>query len=257
MHRRKYLVPCLLALVACFASAGTYTITQSSGGNIVGSGSDTGNHCDDCVTSINLPFTFHLYDQDFTSANITSNGVIYFGLGASDTSGNIPSNNFTYAIFPLWKDQCTDGTCGEDPLDGFGIFSSTTGAPGSQVFNLEWQTVDFSDEVTTHAYELHLYQGLTTFDVVYTDTTFPTNATIGVQKDLLDFTIFQNGVTECEVDCSDETQSLAQALVGLQAPQTQTLTFSTSQSAVPEPASLALIGLGLIAIPVVRKIRKR
>ena len=40
---------------------------------------DTGNHCDDCLTSISLPFPVMLYDQSFTTANVGSNGSLQFG----------------------------------------------------------------------------------------------------------------------------------------------------------------------------------
>lgn len=253
MHRRLLAVSCLFAATAIFASAGTYIINSSSGGSIVGGGVDIGSHCDDCVTSIALPFTFHLYDQDFNTANVSSNGVIYFGLGNNTNSGTIPDASFSYAIFPLWKDQCTDGTCGlvGPPTPGFGIFSSTTGAPGSEVFNLEWITDNFLDNSVTNAYELHLYQGLNTFDVVYAGTTFPADASIGVEKDsVTDFTIFQNGLIS-----GANAQSAAQ-IIG-QASSNTTLTFTTGASGVPEPATMALIGLGLLAIPVARKFRKR
>ena len=40
---------------------------------------DIGNHCDDCDTTISLPFPVMLYDQTFTTAKAGSNGHLTFG----------------------------------------------------------------------------------------------------------------------------------------------------------------------------------
>ena len=50
-----------------------YTITQI-GGSIVAGTTDIGNHGDDTVTTIALPFPYTLYDQTFTMVNLSSNG---------------------------------------------------------------------------------------------------------------------------------------------------------------------------------------
>src|SRR4029077_14580274 len=54
-----------------------YTITQI-GGSIVPGTTDIGNHGDDTVTTIALPFSYTLYDQTFTSINLSSNGNAQF-----------------------------------------------------------------------------------------------------------------------------------------------------------------------------------
>src|SRR5207244_1217100 len=50
-----------------------FTIIQGSGSIVPGT-TDIGNHCDDCVTTLTLPFSYTLYDQTFTSINLSSNG---------------------------------------------------------------------------------------------------------------------------------------------------------------------------------------
>src|SRR5437867_3599712 len=45
---------------------------------IVPGTTDTGNHCDDCITTIALPFGFQFYDQVFNSAVVNSNGNLHF-----------------------------------------------------------------------------------------------------------------------------------------------------------------------------------
>src|SRR5213079_3376279 len=49
-----------------------YTISQI-GGSIVPGTTDIGNHCDDCVTTMALPFPYTLYDQTYNTINLSSN----------------------------------------------------------------------------------------------------------------------------------------------------------------------------------------
>jgi len=55
------------------APGNQYVIAQI-GGSIVPGTTDTGNHGDDTVVTIPLPFSYTLYDQTFTSINLSSNG---------------------------------------------------------------------------------------------------------------------------------------------------------------------------------------
>src|SRR5437773_4234192 len=59
------------------ATCGQYTISQI-GGSIVPGTTDIGNHGDDTVVTIALPFSYTLYDQTFTSINLSSNGNAQF-----------------------------------------------------------------------------------------------------------------------------------------------------------------------------------
>src|SRR5436309_14893145 len=56
---------------------GPYVINQI-GGSIVPGTTDIGNHADDLVTTIALPFSYSLYGQSFTSINLSSNGNAQF-----------------------------------------------------------------------------------------------------------------------------------------------------------------------------------
>ena len=78
-----------------------YNITQSTGATIVAGTVDTGNHCDDCATSVNLPFAYQLYNQVFTTASVTSNGQWDFQTADSAFSNTcLPDTAASYAIFP-------------------------------------------------------------------------------------------------------------------------------------------------------------
>src|SRR5437667_6205433 len=103
------------------------------GGSIVPGTTDTGNHCDDCVTTISLPFSFTLYDQTFTSVNLSSNGNAQFvTTDTAFTNVCLPWTTHNYTIFPYWDDLYLVNS-------GFGIFTSISGSSPNRIFNIEWR----------------------------------------------------------------------------------------------------------------------
>jgi hypothetical protein len=152
-----------------------YDIAQI-GGSIVPGTVDIGNHGDDMVTTIALPFSYTLYDQTFTSINLSSNGNAQFTTVATDfTNQCLPWTTHDYTIFPYWDDLYLVNT-------GFGIFTSISGTAPNRIFNIEWRAQYFPGSGTANL-ELRLYEGQTRFDVIYgTVTSGNTSATAGVQK---------------------------------------------------------------------------
>src|SRR5437868_5815052 len=95
----------------CIAS---YTCSTTAGATIVAGTTDIGNHCDDCVTNISLPFAFSLYGTSFSNANISSNGNAQFVSSGNDFNNVcLPANTLGPTIFAYWEDLDTDanGTC--------------------------------------------------------------------------------------------------------------------------------------------------
>ncbi len=149
---------------------------------------DTGNHCDDCLTQITLPFSYQLYDQSFTSVYLESNGSASF-------SGSIPifpvsclpQPGLTYIVFPYREDLRTD-------CPGCGIYTSISGTAPNRIFNIEWRANYFPGNGPAN-FELRLYEGQPRFDVIYV--VLPTGnsgSLVGVQKDNTYFTqYFCNG----------------------------------------------------------------
>ena len=173
---------------------GQYAISQI-GGSIVPGTTDIGNNCDDCSTTVALPFSYTLYDQTFTSIDLSSNGTASFT--ASDFA---PFNNlclpdtadFTngYTIYPYWDDLRTDFGSGCDLYPGgtCGIYTSVSGTAPNRIFNIEWRA-EYVSGFGTANYELRLYEGQTRFDVIYGQLdNGNTSATAGVQKDPSNFT---------------------------------------------------------------------
>ena len=178
-----------------------YVITPGTG-TIVPGTTDTGNHIDDGSTFVSLPFPFTLYDQTYNGVYVDSNGRLDFVCtGAHDLdwiSMCLPATDavlcpYTYTVFPLWTDQCTDntpGNCGGDFCTGCGIFTSVEGSVGSRIFHIEWRTVLYGTGGTTPNvnYEVNLFENDPNlkFEVVYGNIN-PAGATQmfvgGVQKD--------------------------------------------------------------------------
>src|SRR5207253_9385621 len=153
-----------------------YLISQSTGAAIVPGATDTGNHCDDCVTTIGLPFPVQLYGSSYTQVTASSNGNLQFD-SADAAYGNVclPAATFNNAILAHWDDLRTDGS-------GNGIFSSISGSAPNRVFNIEWRTVYYG---TTQAanFEARLYEGQDRFDVVYGQVEQGgSSATVGMQR---------------------------------------------------------------------------
>ena len=166
---------------------GQYVFEQI-GGSIVPGTTDSGNHGDNQVTNIALPFSYTLYDQTFNSINVSSNGNAQFT--TADTAFTnicpLPWTSHNYTIFPYWDDQRTDANsgCSAFPGGNCGVFTSVSGTAPHRIFNIEWRTVYFADPTMTANYELRLYEGQIRFDVIYgAVASGNASATAGVQRD--------------------------------------------------------------------------
>src|SRR4029078_11280282 len=154
-----------------------YTIAQI-GGSIVPGTTDIGNHGDDTVVTIPLPFSYTLYDQTFTNINLSSNGNAQFV--TTDTAFSnicLPWTTHNYTIFPYWDDLYLVNSPS-------GIFTSTSGTAPNRIFNIEWRAQYFPGSGTA-GFELRLYEGgQPRFYVIYrTVRNGNTSATAGVQRD--------------------------------------------------------------------------
>jgi hypothetical protein len=157
-----------------------YTLSQI-GGSIVPGTTDTGNHGDDTVVTIALPFSYTLYDQTFTSINLSSNGNAQFT--TTDTAFSnvcLPWSTHNYTIFPYWDDLYLVNS-------GFGIFTSVSGIAPNRIFNIEWRAQYFPGSGSAN-FELRLYEGQSRFDIIYgTVSNGNTSATAGVQQNDTNF----------------------------------------------------------------------
>ena len=141
---------------------------------------DIGNHGDDTVTTISLPFSYTLYDQIFTSINLSSNGNAQFT--TTDTAFTnlcLPWTTHNYTIFPYWDDQRTLVHSSPAPR----YFHLDQGHCARPYLQHRMAHALTSQGAALLNYELRLYEGQSRFDVIYgTVTNGNTSATAGVQK---------------------------------------------------------------------------
>jgi hypothetical protein len=172
------LTPGLMVHYRCpDAPCENYTVTPSRRPLVPGT-TDIGNHCDDCTTSVSLPFPVSLYGASFTTANASSNGNLQFNSNSIDFgNANLPAAGFNASIFPFWDDMRTDPA-------GLGIFSGVTGTAPNRRFNLEWRTSSFSSTTATTNFQVQFTEGSPDFELIYGATASPGafSGTIGVQQ---------------------------------------------------------------------------
>ena len=174
-----------------------YAYTLSTGAIVPGT-TNTGNSCDDCSTSVFLPFSYQLYDTVFNRVFVGSNGHLTFGaINNSFSASCIPQAVTTYAIFPYRTDLCTGPCAPYNTGSNLGIFTSISGSAPNRVFNIEWRAAYYFWTPTTNIplnFEVRLYEGQTAFDLVYGTITPKSTAndgplSVGVQKNTSFYTL--------------------------------------------------------------------
>jgi len=151
---------------------------------------DSGNHCDDCSSTIALPFPVTFYGTQYTSVNAGSNGWLDFVHGhvngmyantclpTTQVDFGAPALPFGPTIYAFWDDGYT-----ADTASGQGIFTTLTGSSPNQVFAIEWRAqYCCSGGAPVNDYEVVFYEGQSFFDILYgTPMTDQGSATVGVQ----------------------------------------------------------------------------
>ncbi len=168
-----------------------YAIVPSNGAVLDPGVNDIGNHSGGTATNVNLPFTFNLYNQPFSSVNVSTNGNAQFSSASTAfTNSCLPAGTFNNVILPYWDGLNT--TVGITTTFAPGIYTSTTGTAPNRAFNIEWRACIFygagtacdrgSADFELRLYETPLIDG-TEFDVIYQDVEAGGGfATIGVQR---------------------------------------------------------------------------
>lgn len=162
---------------------GNYIVSQTTGASMVPGTQNTGSNCDDCMTTIALPFTYNLYDQAFTSAQVSSNGQLDFQ-SPDGTYANscLPDTAASYAIFVHWDDLNTVNVLAGCPPGGCGIFTAVQGTAPNRTFVIEWRAIYFGFGTYLN-FEVILYEGQSRFDIICgTVPNGGASATVGVQK---------------------------------------------------------------------------
>jgi hypothetical protein len=153
-------------------AAGQYVITTGTD-TIVPGTTDIGSHCDDCMTTISLPFPFTLYGNSYNSVNLDSNGNAQFVTNTTEyISTCLPWAGHDFTIFPFWADlgtmQVSSGTgCSTFPGGDCGISTLTTGTAPNRQFHIEFRVTMLTAGDNHYDYELRLFEGSSTFEIIY------------------------------------------------------------------------------------------
>lgn len=211
--------------------------------DIAATGAKVLSNVDDSTVQVSLGMNFNFYGTTYTSANLSSNGVIMFGgSNASYSNYDLTANQFAGgpAIFTYWDDLITPDS---DPARG--VYYETIGAtPGSRKFVVQQIANSYSIGGASINFQTVLDEATGDILMRYTQTVFGNSgfdhgasATVGIQ-----------GVQSLgQVVQWSHNQSVLQ--------DNQSICFSTSGNAactaivdavpgVPEPATWAMMILG-------------
>ena len=140
----------------------THTAIAQIGGSIVPGTTDIGNHGDDTVTTIALPFSYTLYDQTFTAINLSSNGNAQF----TTTDATFTNQCLPWAHPQLHASSRTGTTCIWS-IAGFGLLHIGNVALRPTASSTSNGGRSTSRGAARAGFELRLYEGQTRFDVIY------------------------------------------------------------------------------------------
>jgi hypothetical protein len=169
-------LPTSTALPTATACA-NYTFTQGTD-TITAGDTDTTIHCDDCAALVTLPFPIRLYERWFTTAQISSNGVIEFG-SADFAYGNdcLPVPVFEYSVIVYWDDLLSSAA-------GDGVFTSVSGSAPNRIWNVDFRTQVLNNNNTDADFEARFYEANGQVDLIYGTVIGGTSDyTIGIQRD--------------------------------------------------------------------------
>lgn len=92
-----------------------YVMTETTATPLSTGGTALGLRDDDAIKLVNLPFTFKYFGNDFTSVQVSTNGVLYFGFPRNDDFDNSERwVNGTGMIAGLWDDLDTSTRDADD-----------------------------------------------------------------------------------------------------------------------------------------------
>ena len=212
---------------------------------------DTGNHCDDCSSTVPLPFPVTLYDQTFTQGYADSNGSFQLGLAnASLYNGCLPDRNESYSILLYQNDLCTTG-CGSATCATCGVYTETLGTAPNREFVVEWHAIHYGVTEPPNDFEVIFHEsGQPSISVVYGATSDQgANETTGIQQtanttwtqftcntpDLTDGLQVDYTLNVCATATPGVTQTPTQAPTSTATPPGPTGTPSVTETPCPLP----------------------
>ena len=149
------------AQVVCFPCSSYFMFP--TGGFVTSATDDIGNHCDDCSTTVILPFKVRIYGLGpFSAVNVSSNGTAQFVTNiVPSTNACLPNPAHDTTIFALWDDLRTDAQPGCAIYQGgvCGIFTALSGTAPNRRFDIEWRAVYAANPAVIAHFEVRLFEG--------------------------------------------------------------------------------------------------
>lgn len=157
-----------------------YTRTVPSSSSAIERGADLlpGSRADDATADLPLPFPVSFYGMDYTSAKVSTNGVLQLNSNnpQHNNSSTLPTTQFGPAIMAHWDDLVTTGA-------GEGIFTSVTGSAPNRELHVEWRASLHPQTGTGPVnFEIRLREGSPRLSLVYGGVSNQgARATVGLQ----------------------------------------------------------------------------
>jgi hypothetical protein len=216
---------------------------------------------DDGYANLSLPFQFRFFNSVLPAGNpifASANGFLVFGTSSTTV---VPVNLMTEpasfgnqpAIVPLFDDLVARGM----QMGGPGLYVQVTGSPGSQKMTFEWSAMQHYNngnptDLVSFQVTLHESDGTIVFN--YDNTVFGNTsdmgqlATVGIRD-----TTFSNPPDNVvQWGFSPGSKNGEGIMLG-----SSHFQISFTMSAVPEPASLAMISLAGVSMAGVMWYRRR
>lgn len=233
-HNLLFLLSCPVMFGVTIAPVGSngYYATDSVATFVSIGGSGTlipGTAADDVTGNVTLPFPVTFYGLNFgtgSTITVSTNGNIQFAATGSTTLTNTTLSSVgpisAPTAFVYWDDLILT-------TPGGGVYTATTGSPGSRQFIVEWRGRRFGDGATTQNmnFQAVFFENSTDFVYNYGQTGIGgtangASATVGAWQDNANYTEF----------------SLNQPVI---TPNTSIRFSLTDPGAVPEPSSVSMI----------------
>jgi hypothetical protein len=249
-----------MAVLAAVVASSQALLVNPSGGTLLWDGT-TSDHDDD-TTTVTPGGTFNLFGTAFTSLSVCNNGNLNTLGSNAWTNSAFPLTEGGMRIAPSWDDMYVYNANGANDYvshkSGAGYWSVTWSVSHiqSQTNHSVFQAILFNANTTLGGFNFLANDIAFSYDSYGTIGTGDPNATIGVNSGTGSFAVIP-GTTDGLITSSNAN------LVPIYPTTGQFILFrwggnnytGSIQSAVPEPASMAALGIGALAL--IRRRRAR